>query len=81
MMFDKSETAKSEYRGIESTEFWAKFIGEIMAARDSAMRSLASAKLENVAALQGRVWALDRVLALPKKIVEGPTEDESAPEA
>jgi len=80
MMFDKNETAKSEYRGIESTEFWAKFIGEIMGAREATMRSLASAKLESVAALQGRVWAFDRVLDLPKKIVDGLTADEAAPE-
>ncbi len=80
-MFDIGDTIKNEYRGIEKTEFWVRYMSEIVARRHAALSRLIVSRIENVPALQGEIRAYETILALPTKLVDGTTADEAAPEA
>lgn len=67
---DFRDIIENDFRTIEETEFWRVFLAAIEKARNSAMNELCSARQEDVAKLQGRIFAYKLVLGLPKKIVE-----------
>ena len=78
------DAIEAEYRDVAATEFWNRFMMTIMAANAQAIKDLCSAKAEDVPKLQGRIFAYDKVIGLPDKVVRDskgtPPEPTDAPE-
>lgn len=64
------DAIEAEYREIEKTVFWQKFMIAIHTANAQSIRDLCSARPEDVQKLQGRIFAYDKVIGLPDKVVK-----------
>jgi hypothetical protein len=75
-----SSSVQREYHGIEDTVFWKRYTKTIDNMVQQSLGELKTAGDDKYRNIQGRVWALELVQALPGRIVEGLTADDAAPE-
>jgi hypothetical protein len=59
-----------EADAVRKTEYWQALVKRIEALRGKAVTKLISDPVDTHRYLQGQIWAIDRILEYPVKIVE-----------
>lgn len=67
-----------EVGDIEKTAFWRKYTEMLDGLLEQNVRDLKTAGDDKYRQLQGRIFALEQVKSLPKRIVEGLIESENS---
>lgn len=69
-----NEVISGEYEMIESTSFWKRYVSHLMQYRATKSRECETFPADKIAKIQGEIFAIDRIMRLPREIMGSSSE-------